>query len=149
MRVSAVILFLLVNISVLGAQSPTASCSNASVAGGYGFTLSGQNINLDVSFAISGRFEADGKGGLSGAATQSVAGNTGRTAFTAVYTVNKDCTGNAKLTFVGGEESSIDFVLVENGAELLMIVSDQGTLETGNAKRQIETGTAGEQPQWR
>lgn len=113
-------------------------CTNSNLVGAFGFNVSGINTaNGGIQFAITGRFEADGKGTFSGTGTQSVAGNISQTPFSGSYTVQADCTGSALFIFANGAEANLTFVLVSNGNEILIIDSGQGTVETGIAKKQF------------
>jgi hypothetical protein len=118
------------------AQSEDA-CTAQSIQGGYGFRVTGDNVALGAKFAIVGRFAADGQGHFEGIATESVSGQVGRTTFIGAYIVNADCTGAARFLFPNGVAATLDFVIVENGKEVLIIDSDQGTVESGVAKKQV------------
>jgi hypothetical protein len=113
------------------------ACSNASLNGGFGFSVAGNNLTLGVAFAISGRFTADGQGHFSGNAIENVAGTVSSTPFEGSYQTSKDCTGTAKFFFPGGVESNMSFVLVDNSNQLIITVTDQGTMESGTAQKQF------------
>jgi hypothetical protein len=117
----------------------TPGCSNASLTGAYGFTLSGNNISASVAYSVMGRFESSGAGTFTGDATESVNGLVVRNSFTGTYAVNSNCTGSAVLTFGGGENSGLDFTIVADGNEVLLIDTDSGTNETGKAIKQVVT----------
>ncbi|MGC2698035.1 MAG: hypothetical protein WA738_19790 [Candidatus Angelobacter sp.] len=113
-------------------------CSNADLGGDYGFTFHGTNLELKVSFIIIGRFEADGKGIFKGTESESVNGKTARGPFTGTYAINPDCTGSAILRFEKSNvEAKLDFVLVEDGNEVLILDVGGGNVESGEAKRQF------------
>jgi hypothetical protein len=112
-------------------------CSNKSLKGGYGFNVSGTNVGLNVQFAITGRFLPDGNGHFTGKATQSVAGHVDHTTFDGTYTVNSDCSGTAVFQFQSGIKATLDFILVKNATEIYIIDADNGTIETGSAKKQF------------
>ncbi len=112
-------------------------CSNRSLKGGYGFSVTGTNVELNVQFAITGRFLADGEGHFTGKATQSVAGNVDHTTFQGAYVVNSDCSGTALFQFQSGVNATLDFVLVRHGTEIYIMDADNGTIETGSAKKQF------------
>lgn len=112
------------------------SCSQAALTGSYGFSVSGTNITANVAFAVVGIFVADGKGRFRGSGTETVAGRIHRTTFDGEYNVQGDCSGTAKLTFARGDKATLEFVIVSDGAELLILDSDAGVVETGAAKRQ-------------
>jgi hypothetical protein len=124
----------------LGAANPARaqaerSCATADLRGSYGFSLKGTNTEFSVLYALTGRFASTGDGVLNGTATQSVNGAITTGSFTAKYIVNPDCTGAASLSFGGGTEAGLSFVLVSDGQEILFIDADTGTVEQGSAKR--------------
>lgn len=125
--------------------SSGASCSEATIEGPYGFSITGTNYASDVSWALVGQFSGDGAGVFNGSGTQSVKGRISRVTFTGKYEVKADCSGQAMMSFVGGPSAAIDFVIVADGQEIHLIVADQGTLETGTAKR-IRVGAAATKP---
>lgn len=133
-RIFLSVLCLLLCAGSLRAQS---QCSNTNLVGAYGFAVRGTNAAANLQFAITGRFVADGNGHFEGSGTQTVSGNLFKTSFQGGYHINSDCTGSATLTFTNGPSSNLDFVLVNDGKEVLLIVSDPGTVETGTAKKQF------------
>ncbi len=112
-----------------------AGCSNATLNAAYGFTLSGQNYVNNMPWAFIGQFAGDGAGALKGTGTQSIKGSITRARFTGTYEVRPDCLGTATLNFGGGPAAVIDFVVVDDGREMHVIVADQGVIEFGTAKR--------------
>jgi len=56
--------------------------------------------------------------------------------FTGSYTVNDDCTGTTTTTFPNGFVVTGNIVIVDNGKEILMVISNQGEVGTGTLKRQ-------------
>lgn len=133
------LLLLGLGISTLNttAYAKTDACDLKSLEGGYGFTLTGSNLKLNVPYVIVGRFVSDGAGGLSGTATQSVGGKIFVNTFTATYSVSEACTGSATLEFNGGAKAELDFVIVSSGQEVMMVVKDPGTVESGTAKKEL------------
>jgi hypothetical protein len=111
-------------------------CSSQTLKGGYGFSVTGTNTELNVQFAIMGRFLADGAGHFTGKATQSVAGHVDHTTFQGAYIVNADCSGTALFQFQSGVSATLDFVLAKEGTEVYIMDADNGTIETGTAKKQ-------------
>jgi hypothetical protein len=111
-------------------------CSNSSLAGAYGFSVTGTFVTAGLAYAIAGSFVSNGDGELNGTAVQSVNGSVTRNGFTANYTVAADCTGTARLTFDVGAETGLSFTIVSDGREVILIDTDPGTVETGSAKRQ-------------
>ncbi len=111
------------------------ACSNATIAGAYGFTLSGTNYGRDLPWALVGRLTSNGSGTFTGSGTQSLKGRISKVKFTGQYQVSADCSGSGTLSFANGPSAGFDFTVVDNGREIVLIVADNGTLETGTAKR--------------
>ena len=124
-------------LSAVALSQPTKPCSNADLAGSYGFSFDGTNLEMNVRFIIVGRFDADGKGNFKGTDSESVNGKVARGPFTGTYTVNPDCAGSGVLHFEGANfDAKLDFVLVSDGDEIFLIDVGGGNLESGTAKRQ-------------
>jgi len=118
-------------LALLGASHVQAgTCSNRSLRGNYGFTITGQLgqapgplIPLE-GLALT---HFDGKGGLSQADffvfngvpldPNFVEGETG------TYTVNADCTGTATIHFPNGQQLDLKLVVVKGGSEVHIVVS--------------------------
>lgn len=113
-------------------------CSNRSLEGSFGFTISGTNA-VAGPFAIVGSFDVDGRGNISGAGTEAIVAVIGpNQAFTGTYNVDTNCKGTALLTFTdSGLQTHLSFVLVDDGKEAMIIVTDRGTVEFGAAKKQF------------
>lgn len=115
-------------------------CSNNNLSGGYGFTITGTTTNLNQ-YSLVGRFVSDGKGSVTGTTVQAVNGSISRPAFTGTYTVNSDCTGTASLTFDYGGTAPLEFVIVDDGKTVTIIVAGEngsgGQNEVGTATRQF------------
>lgn len=128
----------------LGTARPAAAadCTNQSLQGAYGFSLNGTNFNFGVPWAIVGRFDSDGNGAITGTGTQSTKGDVSRSKFTGTYQVEADCSGVATFTFGAGARAVLQFVVVDSGKRVEMIVTDQGTLETGYATKITTTRPA-------
>jgi len=124
------------------AQAAQQECSNESLTGAFGFLVSGTNVAANLLFAISGRFVADGKGSFAGTASESTAGQIAEHyPFTGSYTVAPDCTGSAQFVFPSGGSSRLDFVVVSDGDEVIILDVDFGTVESGTAKKQFRRST--------
>jgi hypothetical protein len=104
-------------------------CSNAGVAGEWGYTETGTVIPTTgaVPFAAVARYTLDADGNLSGTATSSSGGSTANVTLKGTGTVNSDCTGT--LT-VGVYESgnllrtaAFAFVYVDDAREGRAIVT--------------------------
>jgi hypothetical protein len=116
------------------------ACSNESLRGQFGFKITGTNLAIGP-FAFIGRFEADGLGNIIGKGTEAIPQGIFRPPFSAVYTVQPDCTGVAILTFTATENAAqarLDFVIVDDGNEIIFLDSDRGVIESGEAKKQFK-----------
>jgi hypothetical protein len=91
LMIAFVALFFLNTAATAQAKLPLHSCSNATLAGKWGFTSTGFLIGIGpvAATAIS---TFDGKGNLSGSQTRSVNGDVADETFAGTYTVNSDCT---------------------------------------------------------
>jgi len=115
-------------------------CKVADFEGSWGFTLTGTLLVAPPGLAgpgtAVGAFTADKAGNISGQDTTSANGNVFEETFTAILTVNADCTGSATVTASVVGVTHFDLVLVANKKELLLIRTDLGTVVSGSAKRQ-------------
>jgi hypothetical protein len=111
------------------------SCGNPDFAGAYGFKFTGMNVHGGIPYAVIGRMSSDGKQMLSGWMVESSNGNVTEVRFSGKYAVKADCTGHAELIFGAGRTTDLDFVMVNNGAEMFMMSSGEGTVETGIGRR--------------
>jgi hypothetical protein len=114
---------------------PNQPCKLQDLQGSYGFTLKGDNLARGVGYIIAGVMTSDGSGNITGSGKQTVAGQVSDAEFTGTYQLNADCTGTAHLQFVGGVQSDLFFVLVQDGQEIKMLYTGPGVLESGDAKR--------------
>ncbi|MBV9759989.1 MAG: hypothetical protein JO340_05450 [Acidobacteriaceae bacterium] len=110
-------------------------CSLGSLKGGYGFSITGQNLAANVSYALIGRFVADGSGKFTGLALQNVSGKVSKPPFHGTYTIDPDCTGAATIA-LGDDTAHLYFVLTQNGTQLYIVDSDEQVIETGTATKQ-------------
>jgi hypothetical protein len=121
-------------------QQLSTRCSNANLSGGYAFSVNGITEG-GLQYSLVGRFFSDGRGGVTGTSTQSVAGALSRPKFTATYTVNPDCTGSTEITFDFGLTTPLDFIIADDGKTVYIISAgasgSQGPNETGTATRQF------------
>jgi hypothetical protein len=120
------------------------TCTKASIAGSYGFTISGVVVNSDGSFysvAEAGTLTADGNGHLTGSDTNSQGGQAQSQTFTGTFTANSDCTGRASTTDSLGTTGHFNIVIVDDGQQILFIESDAGVAVSGSAKRQATNCT--------
>jgi hypothetical protein len=131
----------LAGVAATTQRSTLAGCSQRSVSGAYGFSVAGTNVRTG-SYALVGRFVADGTGRLQGEAVQSVSGHVVRNTISGVYSVAADCTGTSGLELGTDIKANLRFVLVNGGDEVFLMVVDSGTIETGVAKRIAAKGRA-------
>jgi hypothetical protein len=135
-RKCMVVLALLSTWSICARAQNT--CSNQNMVGAFGFVVSGTNVQFNIQFAIIGRFVADGQGGFTGTATESTGGHIApQIPFKGKYTVRPDCSGFATFAFPGDQNANLEFVLVDDGQELMILDADAGTVEHGTAKKQF------------
>lgn len=75
------------------------SCSNASLAGAWGYTETGTVMTPvgAIPAAALGRYDFDGAGSFTGTQYSSTAGNVAQDAKQGTYTVNSDCTASLML----------------------------------------------------
>lgn len=119
-------------------------CSNATLQGSFGYTSTGTLLLSFVGppyagpFAEVGRESFDGKGKTDATGTLSANGNIfSKVTFEGTYKVNPDCTGSMTLSSSLGV-SHADFVIDDNGAELRLIFTDPGVVESRVYKKQFQ-----------
>jgi hypothetical protein len=132
MKSSQLFVALLVAGLVMSALPSSASCSNATLNGGYGFLITGANSSGPA--AIVGLLTANGKGALTGSETISVDGViTSSVALTGTYSVKSTCTGSATITPTGFPTAKYNITVVSSGKQIDMVDSDSGVTEYGYA----------------
>jgi hypothetical protein len=123
-------------------------CSNASVAGKWGFTANGTVVGIGPRDSL-GIFTLDGAGNLVNAkATSSLNGSITDETFSGTYTVNPDCTGKvvAELFDLSGNKiltATLAIVFDDNLREMRLMFTSAvlhngttlGTVITAQAKR--------------
>jgi hypothetical protein len=114
----------------------SATCSNATLVGNYGFTITGVNGSGSLTAAV-GQLVADGKGKFTGSETVSVAGViSSNVPLIGTYSMKSGCTGTAAITSGGGPAANFSAVVVSNGAQMEITRTDAGTAEYGYALAQ-------------
>ena len=98
------------------AHAPKA-CSNATLRGDYGATLTGTVNNLP--FAALNLVNGDGNGNITGEGTIVYNGTVIPSSFTATYTVNPDCSGS----FSSSSGTTENIVINRDGSEVQIIVT--------------------------
>jgi hypothetical protein len=112
----------------------SATCTNATLVGNYGFTITGVNSSGSLTAAV-GQLTADGKGKFTGIETVSVAGViSSNVALTGTYAVKTNCIGTATITSGGTAHFSV--VVVSNGGQFEATRTDKGTSDYGYALAQ-------------
>jgi hypothetical protein len=129
-----------VSLAQQDTQNASPHCSNVNLRGGYGYMVNGTSTSAQP-YSLVGRFFADGKGGVTGNGAEAFAGVISHLTFTGTYTVNADCTGTANLTFNDGGVAPLEFIIVDDGKTVDIIVAvpngDQEPNEVGTATRQF------------
>jgi hypothetical protein len=124
--IAVVALFFLNTAATAQAKLPHHRCSNATLAGKWGFTSTGSLIGIGpvAATAIS---TFDGKGNLSGSQTRSVNGDVAYETFTGTYMVNSDCTATSIVqVYQSGQlvrTTTLQTVIDENGQHARSIFS--------------------------
>jgi len=114
----------------------SASCSNATLVGNYGFTVTGVNSAGSLTATV-GQLTADGKGKITGSETVSEAGVISpNVPLTGTYSVKATCLATAAITSGGGPAANFSLVVVSNGAQLELTETDSGTAQYGYALAQ-------------
>jgi len=131
---------LLAAATISRAQSTTQACTNATLAGPYGYSLTGNLIESQslAPYADVGSWNADGKGNLSGTGAESFAGTIEQgTSLTGTYNINTDCTGSASITYGNGIGAfHFNLTVLNNGQEIRIIQNDSGSIISGSARQQ-------------
>jgi hypothetical protein len=116
-----------------------ARCGLRSVIGNYGLSVTSTILvppSSSILVASGGIVNFDGEGSLTGTSTTSFGGNVSTDAITGAYTVESNCTGTFSVTFSNGFTINHNFVLVDEGREMLFVQTDPGNITTGHARRQ-------------
>ena len=122
-------------------------CSNATLRGSFGYTSTGTLLPSFVPpplagpFGEVGRQTFDGRGNTEATGTLSANGNVlSKVTFEGTYAVNPDCTGSMTLSSSLGV-SHADLVIDDDGAELRLIFTDSGVVETRVYRKQFRGGS--------
>ena len=120
-------------------------CSTATLRGSFGYTATGTLLPAAAPppfagpFGEVGRQTFDGKGHTEATATASANGNINQLTIAGTYTVNPDCTGSMVVSVSPlGITSHVNFVIDDDGAELRVISTDPGTVETRVYRKQFK-----------
>ncbi len=99
-------------------------CSNASLTGAFGYTLSGTVTNGDGKLVRSsqvGRIVFDGKGAYTGVAAVSLQTTVEVSEFSGQISIGADCTATAK-TGTGADATDLDLIVVNDGNDFSAVV---------------------------
>jgi hypothetical protein len=121
----------------LATGSASASCSNSSANGVYGYTVRGFG-GPSTPVATVGLFTADGAGNItSGKTTASINGTVTTATFTGSYSIAADCTGT--VTTTDSNSNTNHYFVVLSGTKLGaidLIGADPGATVSGSAHSQ-------------
>jgi hypothetical protein len=134
MNVSKLGFALLLGLCLSGYAS--ASCTNATLVGNYGFTVTGVDSSGELSASV-GQLTADGKGNLTGIFTNSTAGViSSDVALTGTYSVKTNCTGTMTITPSGSTATNFSLVVVSSGGQFELVETKAGSSQYGYALAQ-------------
>lgn len=121
---------LLLSLAAVASAQDEGTCSNAGVAGEWGYTETGTLIlpTGAVPYASVGSYTLDADGNLSGARTASAGGTIQKATIKGTATVNSDCTGTETLSFYDESGNLIStavkaLVFVDNAREVRKIIT--------------------------
>jgi hypothetical protein len=137
-------------LSSLAHADEGGGCSDATLEGSFGFTMTG-TVGLPSSpllFADVGRQTFDGTGNTDVNSIVSVNGTLFHSTLQGTYVVNQDCTGSFTLSGssvpISGSGSTVNipptqhaFVIVGGGTEFDLIPENSGSVRVGIGKKQF------------
>ena len=127
LRISSIVMLF---VAIIAVGSASASCSDATLKGVYGFIFSGLGGD-GTPRAIVGQATADGKGTLSGTLTKSKDGTILILTFTGTYSIAKNCTGSLTTTDQDGETRHENLVFDNGNKSWQGIQTDSGRVISG------------------
>jgi len=134
-------------LALVAASTPqAAACSNTSLKGKYGQTISGQllpgpGVVLPQNGVAMTNF--DGKGNFTQEDFVVITGSPTSTGFaheTGTYKVNSNCTGTATINYPDGSWIDLELVVVNHGREFRTVVS---ALTMGGNAVPVNIGSSG------
>lgn len=121
---------LVVGLAAAAAAQEHPACSNARLAGVWGYTETGTVVTPlgAIPAAAVGRYAFDEEGNFSGAQYSSANGGISHDTKQGTYTLNPDCTGTLEVSIYNQSgmltrKSVWSFVLVEKGAEMRALLA--------------------------
>jgi hypothetical protein len=136
MCLTALASLLLLVASAASARGESGGCSNATIRGEYGATITGQILGGPVAGPLTGVALTfyDGQGHLTQVDHVVLNGNPPAVQWrpaTGTYTLNADCTGTQEIDFTDGSPSlHLSMVVVRFGREIHVVVNDSGIATT-------------------
>jgi hypothetical protein len=136
MNLTAVASLLILVAFAASARGQSGPCSNATIRGKYGFTITGQILGGPVAGPVAGVAMEffDGQGHLTQVDHVLLNGNPPAVQWrpaTGTYTLNADCTGTEEIDFTDGSPSlHLSMVVVRFGREIRVVVDDPGIATT-------------------
>jgi hypothetical protein len=114
----------------------SSTCSTATVAGNWGFTLTGTLLPSTgpILGAATGRVTADADGNVSGTEARSVGGSYANETAAGKWTVRPDCTGTLHIKFYESGQlvrTSVTSIVFDNNAMEFRMVQKSLTLPDG------------------
>jgi len=111
-------------------------CTNQTLSDAHGFSFNGTVFAFGA-IAATGKIVFDGSGNISGSYAESLNGRIIQGHFVGSYTVNSDCTGSGTVRgpFPGSWSALVNFVIVNNTKETLLVGASPGAVVTGFTKR--------------
>ncbi len=141
-----------------GAALAHGSCSNASLKGQYGQTISGEILpgnGVVVPQNGVAMTNFDGNGKFTQVDFVVIGGTNQSSKFmgeTGTYKVNSDCTGSARINYKNGSWIDLELVVVNQGSEFRTVVSAlyQGSnpvpANIGSSGTRVDSAVAAESP---
>jgi len=122
-----------------------ASAQPSLLTGSYGYEASGSDTSFLIQISAAGLLVFDGAGHVIVTDSVNVSGTITRfETYTGTYTVNSQGIGSLSMhSGVAGVPANYDFVLVNGGAQIILVGTDQGLGISGIATKQVTTVPVG------
>jgi hypothetical protein len=116
--------------------SASGQCSNASLAGKYGFSAGGLDKHGNP-IGLLGYINANGKGTFTGTETGSDDGSVFKNVpLTGTYSIKSDCTGTGTSKLKGQTTNHFTLVVVSGGKNLQFLSTDAPNVQSGTVQAQ-------------
>ncbi len=137
-RTIGLVISALVTLCTAPAAQAGEQCSPRSVAGDWGYTITGTRLPLGPAASV-GTFHLDRSGNVAGTQTLSINGIIVQDeVLTGTVAVSPDCTGSMIITVSNTpfpRIAHLDLVWLNSSSELRAIFTDAGLILTGDGKR--------------